>query len=168
MLSTLCPSSRWERTSSWYWRSWERHDLLCLNPCWLGFIFSWNSRCLTRADLMILSRVFIICDVSDTGRKFTGVALDPPLWIGMMKAVFNKSGMDPLEKSLWKIISKPSTRLYLHFFRRMEGIPSGPAAELFESLSNACNTSSLSKTTLSSWSWVSSTLKKSSGFLIFS
>ena len=91
------------------------------------------SRCLTSETLMILSRVLIRWEVRETGRKLIGDALEPPLWIGMIKAVFKTSGMLPVEKIRKNIIARGSAILYLHFFRRMEGIPSGQGAALFES-----------------------------------
>jgi hypothetical protein len=72
-------------------------------------------------------------EVSDTGRKLTGRAQQPPLCTGITKAVFRRSGMSPLERILWKSVVKAFAWLYLHFFRGMEGIPSGPGAEFAES-----------------------------------
>ena len=79
----------------------------------------------------------------------------------MTKALFRRSGMSPLESILWKIVVRPSARLYLHFLRRMEGIPSGPGAEFAESLSRASRTSCLSKAILSRYSLPSSIEKNS-------
>ena len=75
---------------------------------------------------------------------------DPPLCTGMTKASLRMEGIDPFERKHLNIITSGSARLLLHFFRRMEGTPSGPVEEARVSWSSADTTSSISKTMLSS------------------
>ena len=93
--------------------------------------------------------------------KLTGDDLEPPFWIGITKAHLKRSGICPLARILWNMNVSASTRLCLHFFKRIDGIPLGPGDEFEESLSRASRTSSLSNVTLSSYSEAFDWLKNS-------
>ena len=76
---------------------------------------------------MILSMVLMMWEVSETGRKLAGSDLTPPLCRGITNASFRMDGMVPVDRKHLNRISNGSARLLLHFLRRMEGTPSGPA-----------------------------------------
>ena len=59
-----------------------------------------------------------MCEVNDTGLKFAGMPLDPPLYTGMMKACLRLSGIIPSFRNFRKISVSGSARLNLHCFRR--------------------------------------------------
>ena len=93
---------------------------------------------------MTLSIVLMICDVRETGLKFAGDDLAPPLWIGTTKASLRMEGIVPFSRKYLKSISSGSARLILHLFKTTAGTPSGPAEELGFSWSMASFISSLS------------------------
>ena len=134
-LSTLSPSSRNCRILSWCSRSCERQDLVFLKPCCAGLNFWFTSRWFTKLFLITLSMVFITWEVRDTGRKFAGVDLGPPLWTGITNASFRMVGIEPFSRKFLKRISKGSANDLLHFLIKIEGTPSGPAEEFGLSLS---------------------------------
>ena len=129
MLSTFSPSSRKLKVVSWCSNSCDKQDLWLLNPCCDWFSFLCTSRWLTMDFLIILSIVFMIWEVRDTGRKFAGEDLSPPLWTGITNASFRMEGIVPVERKVLNRISSGSARLLLQFFRRIAGTPSGPAAD---------------------------------------
>ena len=73
--------------------------------------------------------VFITWEVRDTGLKFDGVDLGPPLWTGITNASFRIVGIVPFSRKFLKRISKGSVNDLLHFLSNTEGTPSGPAEE---------------------------------------
>jgi hypothetical protein len=56
--------------------------------------------------------------------------LDPGLKIGMTCIVLNLAGTLPWLWELFHMEARGAANVSLHFFRRMAGIPSGPAAAL--------------------------------------
>ena len=78
---------------------------------------------------MTLSNVFIKWEVKKTSLKFAGIPLETPLCTGITNSSFSISGSFPSSRNFLNIISRPSTRLCLHLFRRIAGThsPTNPA-----------------------------------------